>query len=72
MYRKRTVEGIIRSHERERAAWAIKEQNLLDRIMLLADRPWTPPPVEMSRLAETPEDPYEDFAYAEAVSLDDE
>jgi hypothetical protein len=60
MYRRKTVEAILRDHARERAAWAIERGNLLDRIMLMAHVPWTPPPVEVQ--PERPlSDPYEDF-----------
>lgn len=36
-----------RAHEREREAWLRERQDLLDRIMYLAERPWSPPPAEV-------------------------
>lgn len=35
-----SVKAMIRSHEKERAAWAAERKELLDRIMYLSDRPW--------------------------------
>lgn len=48
MWRNRTVHELERRHERERASWAVERANLLDRIMVLAGTPWTPPPSEPS------------------------
>jgi hypothetical protein len=42
---RRTHMAAVRSHERERARWDSERRDLLDRIMYMADRPWTPPPI---------------------------
>jgi hypothetical protein len=36
----------LRQLERERNAWQSERRDLLDRIMLLAGNPWTPPPAQ--------------------------
>lgn len=60
MYRKRTVEAIIREHQRERQVWERERAVLIDRVMHLAGRPWTPAPVEVAEGPRLP-DPYEDY-----------
>ena len=37
-----------RQNERERMHWERERTELLNRIMYLSDRPWSPPPVEES------------------------
>lgn len=51
-----------RAHEREREAWLRERQDLLDRIMYMAERPWSPPPVEM-RPAPSAEELQEEVAW---------
>lgn len=55
MYRRRTVESLLRHHaRREEALLAIvREQN--DRLMLLSGRPFSPTPLELARIAEAPD-----------------
>jgi hypothetical protein len=43
---RRTHMAAIRAHERERARWDTERRDLLDRIMYMADRPWSPPPIQ--------------------------
>lgn len=47
--------SLLRMLEREREACAAERRELLDRIMVLADKPWTLPPRPLR--AERPEDP---------------
>ena len=40
----RIVGDLLRQQARERDEWLRERKDLLDRIMYMADRPWTPPP----------------------------
>lgn len=46
--RRKTLERMLtdreRAHARERDEWVRERRDLLDRIMYMADRTWTPPP----------------------------
>jgi hypothetical protein len=56
--RGRTLESLIRSHERERQAWLAERAQLLDRIMHLSARPSQPWAVTPAQAAERdPRDP---------------
>lgn len=48
MVRRKTMERMLtdreRAHARERDEWVRERRDLLDRIMYMADRTWTPPP----------------------------
>lgn len=59
LVRRKTMERILTDRERafarEREVWARERGDLLDRIMYLADRPWTPPPAEAGRTTSAPE-----------------
>jgi hypothetical protein len=59
VYRRRTVEAIQRSHERQQQLLlaVIREQN--DRLMLLAGRPWAPSPLETQAALVEDEEPEE-------------
>jgi hypothetical protein len=63
--RRATHERILfderRAHERERDSWLRERQDLIDRIMYLADRPWSAPPAEMRTV--TPEKLSEEVAW---------
>lgn len=48
LVRRKTMERMLldqqRRHERDADAWMRERRDLLDRIMYMADRPWSPPP----------------------------
>jgi hypothetical protein len=53
---------LLRMLDRERQRNERREAELLDRIMLLANRPWNLPPAAMADL--TPEEPEQEFVSA--------
>lgn len=56
MWRNKTVQNLLREHRlREQALMAQNEQ-LLDRIMHMADRPWTPAPADVQETTVEPAD----------------
>lgn len=67
MYRRKTVEALLRAHERERAAWTTERMQLLDRIMYLSGRPWEPAPYDQ---VPEPEPVPHEFIYPEEIPLD--
>ena len=69
MYRRKTVDALLRDHARERAAWERERGQLLDRIMYMAEKPWSPPPLPVDQTVRV--DPYEDFAFAESVAIEE-
>jgi hypothetical protein len=42
------IDDLRRAHGREREQWLAERRDLLDRIMYLANRPWTAPPAELA------------------------
>lgn len=56
MFYRRAYERAVREHERERQAWEAERKTLLDRIMLLAGNPWTPPPMPEPMVTRTPDE----------------
>lgn len=69
MYRRRTVEAMQREHARREAAQAAQIRDLIDRIMYLTDRPWSPPPAELAQAPLT-RDLYEDFSLPDMTVID--
>lgn len=57
MYRRRTVDALVRQHVREKEALlaVIREQN--DRLMHLAGRPWALPPRDPAPVREDEDTP---------------
>lgn len=58
--RARTLEALIRAHERERQAWERERGELLDRIMHLSARPSQPWAVAPAETLWVPAEPDED------------
>lgn len=71
--RRKTVERLLadqqRNFEREREAFRRERADLIDRIMYMADRPWTPPPAELR--AEPPPEPIEWPTLPEQLMVDE-
>lgn len=70
MYRRKTVDALLRDHARERAVWAAERAQLLDRIMYLVDKPWALPESAPPTHGGAPKDPYADFTMPELEAVD--
>ena len=70
MFRRKTVEALLRHHERREQALLgiVRDQN--DRIMMLAGKQYAPSPLDLA-IPDAPEPEFEDVSYADVDQLPD-